>query len=70
MRSILIADLLSAFSHCDSLNAIIRIGNQQIPISDGQIRFERASEARAKSVGDVEDVSVIASLPSIDFIPS
>ena len=47
---------ISAFGHCDGLNSIIRSGGTQIHVSDAQIRFERASEAKAKTVTDVEDV--------------
>lgn len=46
----------SAFGHLDGIHATIRSSTQMVAVSDAHIRFERSTEAKAKSPLVVEEV--------------
>ncbi len=52
-----LTDVDSCFGHLDGINSVVRVGNQQFPINDTHIRFERVTEVKAKTTENVEEVS-------------
>ncbi len=58
-----LTDMDSCFGHLDGINSVVRVGNQQFPINDTHIRFERVTEVKAKTTENVEEVS----FPFYDF---
>lgn len=55
-NGLLFHELLCSFGHLDGVNATVRSGNQAFNLPDAHIRFERATELRAKSGENIEEV--------------
>ena len=48
-NGLLFHELMSGFGHLDNVNSTTRTGSSNIVLQDAQIRFESATDARAKT---------------------